>query len=514
VRAELYIRLFGVFAMIRKKTKLLELNNITKDFSGTRALDDVSIDLFEGEVHCLIGENGAGKSTLIKILSGAEKPDRGIIKIFGKSYLKLEPRESINLSISTIYQDVDLVDTLTVADNIFLGNEIAYSYGAINAKEQVRRAREIMERLNIKIDVKKLVEELSPAHQQTLQIVKALYRDARIIIMDEPTSSLGQEETKALMELIRTITSKGVGVLYISHYLEEVFEIGDRITVLKDGKKINTYNTENIRVDAIIKDMVGREASLFYKRERVPIGKTMAKIMAYSRGEVVKNVTFDVREGEIFGIGGLVGSGRTELVNLLFGIDKRESGSFTLDGREITPRTPKDAIEKGLCMIVENRKDDGLFLIRSVKENIGIVHTDKSNFMIQLKNEIGLVRQMIQRLRIDVSGLDQEVGNLSGGNQQKSIMARWLLTKARLFIFDEPTKGVDIGSKEEIYKFMTELAREGKAIIMVSSDMPELLSMSDRIGIMRSGELVKIIDSHNATEEKILTEFFGLGATN
>jgi ribose transport system ATP-binding protein len=198
----------------------------------------------------------------------------------------------------------------------------------------------------------------------------------------------------------------------------------------------------------------------------------------------------------------------------LFGIDKRESGSFTLDGREITPSTPKEAIEKGLCMIVENRKDDGLFLIRSVKENIGIVHTDKSNFVIQLKNEIGLVRQMIQRLRIDVSGLDQEVGNLSGGNQQKSIMARWLLTNARLFIFDEPTKGVDIGSKEEIYKFMTELAREGKAIIMVSSDMPELLSMSDRIGIMRSGELVKIIDSHNATEEKILTEFFGLGATN
>ena len=493
---------------------MLELKNITKDFSGTRALDDVSIDLYEGEVHCLIGENGAGKSTLIKILSGAEKPDRGMIKVFGKSYLKLEPRESINLSISTIYQDVDLVDTLTVADNIFLGNEIAYRYGAINAKEQVRRARDIMERLNIKIDVKKLVEELSPAQQQTLQIVKALYRDARIIIMDEPTSSLGQEETKALMELIKNITSRGVGVIYISHYLEEVFEIGDRITVLKDGKKINTYSTENIRVDAIIKDMVGREASLFYKRERVPIGKTMAKIMNYSRGEVVKNVTFDVKEGEIFGIGGLVGSGRTELVNLLFGVDKKESGSFTLDGKDITPSTPKEAIEKGLCMIVENRKDDGLFLIRSVKENIGIVHTDNSNFMIQLKNEIGLVRQMIQRLRIDVAGLDQEVGNLSGGNQQKSIMARWLLTNARLFIFDEPTKGVDIGSKEEIYRFMTELAREGKAIIMVSSDMPELLSMSDRIGIMRSGGMVKIIDSRDATEEKILTEFFGLGAAN
>ncbi len=496
--------------MQENSTRILELVDITKDFAGTRALDSVSFDLHEGEVHCLVGENGAGKSTLIKILSGAEKPDKGKIILFGKEYARLEPKDSIKLGISTIYQDVDLVDTLSVADNIFLGEEMTNNYGLIDVKSQVKKAHDLMDELNIDIDVKLLVGDLSPAKKQMLQIVKALHRESKIIIMDEPTSSLGQEETIALMELIRNVIANGVGVIYISHYLEEIFEIGNRITVLKDGIRVGSYDKRGTDVSRIIKDMVGREASLFYQREKVEIGNTIMKVTNYSRGDAVKNISFEVRKGEIFGIGGLVGSGRTELVNLLFGIDQRDSGQMYLNGKDITSNDPRDAIENGLSMIVENRKDNGLFLIRPVKENIAVVVTERSSVFIKLKNEIALVKQIVDRLRIDVASLEQEVGSLSGGNQQKSIMARWLLSDADMFIFDEPTKGVDIGSKQEIYRFMTELVKNGKAIIMISSDMPELLSMSDRIGIMRNGEMVKIIDADKANEEEMLKEFLGI----
>ncbi len=495
------------------RERILYLSNITKDFPGTRALDEVTFDLYKGEVHCLVGENGAGKSTLIKILSGAEKPDRGKIIVFDKEYNKLEPKDSINLGISTIYQDVDLVDTLSVADNIFLGNEIQNKYGLIDAKNQMKKATEIMDILSINIHAELLVEELSLAQKQMLQIVKALHRDARIIIMDEPTASLGQEETEALMKLIRNVTAKEVGVIYISHYIEEIFAIGDRITVLKDGKNVNTYEKESVHIGKIIKDVVGREASLFYKRKKVNKGKTLLQVKNFSRSDAVKNVSFDVKEGEIFGIGGIVGSGRTELINLLFGVDKRDTGEMCFDDHNITINTPRESIKNGFCMIGENRSDDGLFFVRPVKENIGVVHTERSSFLLKLKREASLVKKMIKRLRIDVSSLQEEVGYLSGGNQQKSIMARWLLSNAKVFIFDEPTKGVDIGSKEEIYKLMIELVQEGKAIIMISSDMPELLSMSDRIGIMRNGEMLKIIEAEKATEEGVLKEFLGLNVT-
>jgi ribose transport system ATP-binding protein len=489
--------------------KLLELIDITKDYAGTRALDRVSFDLDAGEVHCLVGENGAGKSTLIKIMSGAVKPTAGRIVLLGSVYTHLAPRDSIDLGISTIYQDFNLILTLTVADNIFLGDEMMTPYRFVDRRRQTRRAAELLERLSIRIDAKELVGDLSPAQKQMLQLAKALHRDARIVIMDEPTSSLGHEETAALMQLIRGVKREGtVGIIYISHFLNEVFQIGDRITVLKDGRKIDTHARDTFDSEQIIREMVGREAKMFYQKERPEVGSPILTAFDFSWGTAVQHVSFEVRQGEIFGIGGLVGSGRTELATLLFGAQRADSGRLVLNGRDVTSESPRRAISNGISMIAENRQEDGLFLIRPIRENIAVVKTERSGAVIRRKAEAGFVRGMMERFGIAASPA-QEVRELSGGNQQKAIMSRWLLSDASLYIFDEPTKGVDIGAKQEIYAFMSELARKGKAIIMISSDMPELLSMSDRIGIMRDGRMVKVIDAKGAKEAEVLKEFLG-----
>jgi len=491
------------------KQKILTLNHITKDFPGTRALDDVTFDLYAGEVHCLVGENGAGKSTLIKILSGAENSDKGEILLFGISYPQLTTRQAFELSVATIYQEVDLVDTLTVADNIFLGGELHNRYRVIDTQQQESITAEIMKRLNIEIDPSVLVGELSPAQKQTLQIIKALHRDAKILVMDEPTSSLGLEETRALMDLVRNLASDGIGIIYISHYLQEVTEIGDRITVLKDGKTVNTYERSHFTVDLLIHDMVGRDAELFYHREPVPIGDVGLQVQDFSRDQFVKDVSFDVRKGEIFGIGGMVGSGRTELVRMIFGADKKDSGELLLYDKKITPSNPKEAIGRGICMISEDRKETGLFLIRPVTENMSIVQNEQSRMFIRLREEFKRVSDMVDKLRIHLASLDQNADSLSGGNQQKCLLGRWLLSDAEVYIFDEPTKGVDIGAREEIYGIITDLARQGKMVIMVSSDMPELISMSDRIGIMRDGEMVTIVPQEEATEQRLINEYLG-----
>jgi len=497
---------------VSERQLILSLNHITKDFSGTRALDDVSFDLYAGEVHCLVGENGAGKSTLIKILSGAEKPDNGEIIIDDKSYAELTTRQAIDLKIATIYQDVDLVDTLSVADNIFLGAELFNRYGLVDTARQEQIASEIMERLRIRIDPQILVEDLSPAQKQTLQLIKALHRDAKILIMDEPTSSLGREETLALLELVHALAARGIGIIYISHYLQEVSEIGTRISVLKDGRKIRTYDRSDFTIPQLIRDMVGREADLFYKKEPVPLGEPLLRVEEYARGEKVKNVSFSVRRGEIFGIGGMVGSGRTELANLLFGVDKRDRGEVYLAGRKITPRSPREAVGAGICMITEDRQKTGLFGVRPVSENISIIENESKGLFLNLRREAERVWKEVKQLNIQLSTIEQDADSLSGGNQQKVILSRWLMKGAEIFIFDEPTKGVDIGSKEEIYRLMTELCRQNKGIIMISSDMPELLSMSDRIGIMRNGEMVNIVPAEDASEEKLIQEYLGIQA--
>jgi len=492
---------------------LLRLEGVVKTYGHHRALDDVCFDLRAGEIHCLVGENGAGKSTLIKILSGAVAPDSGRLCIGGRVFRALHPRRAMALGISTIYQDVELIESLSVADNIFLGSERTGRFpGVVDSRAQFRQARDVMDALRIDIDERALVEDLSAAQKQMLQIVKAMHAEAKVLIMDEPTSSLGLEETRALMELVKDLRSRSVGIIYISHYLEEVFEIGDRITILKDGRSVGTHRVSDVDFDTVVRQMVGREASSFFAREAVEIGETQFEVRNLSYGDVVRDVSFSVGRGEIFGIGGLVGSGRSELVHLIFGTARPDAGDVFLGGRRIEVRSPKQAIRQGICLITEDRKASALFGTRSVQENVAIVRNELSATpVLNVREEGRVVDDLVRRLDISIAGRSQTVLDLSGGNQQKTVIARWLLSNATVFIFDEPTKGVDIGAKQHIYRLMVDLARRGKSVIMISSDMPELISMSDRIGVMSGGRLTHILPADTVDEEKLIQCFIGAG---
>ncbi|HBE77460.1 MAG TPA: sugar ABC transporter ATP-binding protein [Firmicutes bacterium] len=494
----------------KKQTEILAVHDITKTFGDTAALKNVQFNLIAGEVHCLVGENGAGKSTLIKILSGAEVPDKGSITVFDQEYSRLTPDLALQMGIATIYQDIELIESLTVTDNIFLGHEIKNRFGTVDYATQNKKARQLMDSMSINIPETALVEELSPAQQQTLQIVKALHIHAKIMIMDEPTSSLGVEETKALMDLVRRLTSQKIGVIYISHYLDEVFEIGDRITVLKDGQVVDTFETKKSDIKMITKSMIGRERSLFYNREKIKTGPVVFQVRNLGRHGLFENINFDLHQGEILGFGGIVGAGRSELMNVIFGADHKERGQILINGREINPLSPREAIREGLAMIPEDRKLLGLFDVRSVLENAIIVKNESNQPILNHRSERSEIKRLIERLHIVSAGWGLPVGFLSGGNQQKVILARWLLSKAQVFIFDEPTKGVDIGAKEQIYEIMIELVKEGKSILMVSSDMPELIAVSDRIAVMREGKLVTIVNSQDVTEQELLGHFLGI----
>jgi len=492
---------------------LLSLEGVTKTYGQNKALDEVCFDLAAGEIHCLVGENGAGKSTLIGILSGAVRPDSGRIHIAGQQFSSLQPRRAMALGVSTIYQDVELIESLSVADNIFLGSELMGSIpGVVDARAQFAKARQLMDSLSIDIDERALVETLSAAKKQMLEIVRALHADASILIMDEPTSSLGLAETEALMTLVKDLRARGVGIIYISHYLEEVFEIGDRITILKDGRSVATHAVGDVDFDTVVKQMVGREAAAFYARDRVEIGPTQFEVSSVSYGDIVKDVSFSVGRGEIFGLGGLVGSGRSELAQLIFGVARPDEGCMFLDGKPIEVKSPRQAIREGICLITEDRKVSALLGNRSVRENVAIVYNElQAGPILDLRSEGRLVDDLVGSLDISISDKSQTVAELSGGNQQKTVIARWLLSKATVFIFDEPTKGVDIGAKEHIYALMVSLAREGKSVIMISSDMPELISMSDRIGVMRNGRLIDVLPAEGIEEETLIQCFIGAG---
>lgn len=490
--------------------KILELRKISKSFSGVTVLHSVDITLHKGEILCLAGENGAGKSTLIKILSGALTPDSGTLKLFDNEYSRLQPSQAIDLGIATIYQDVDLVDTLSVADNVYLNNEIMKFGMVVDSEQQELETEKLLKKLSMNINAKSYVSFLSPGQKQNLQIAKALHRKAKILIMDEPTSSLGEEETKALMSLVMALKNEGIGIIYISHFLDEIFSIGDTVFVLKDGHHISTREINKTNQDQLIHDMVGRDTSSLYVRVASYSKEDQAlQVKNYSRGKLVQDVSFSVSHGEIFGLGGLVGAGRTELVRLLYGADKKESGRLTLTGEEITPKTPKDAIKKGLCYISEDRKQEGLFLLRSALENITLIKNEEQ-LLLDLHEEQKNAETQIQSLRIRVFNNQQEVGTLSGGNQQKVAIARWLLAEGEVFIFDEPSKGVDIGAREEIYKLMEALAKNGKIIIMISSTMTELIALSDRIGVMRDGKLISILSREEFSEDSLLKLYIGL----
>lgn len=489
--------------------KLLELNNISKSYSGVKVLQGVTTDLSEGEVLCFVGENGAGKSTLIKIISGAIQPDGGTIKYFGKEYGHVNPRQVIDLGVATIYQDIDLVDNLTVADNIFLGRELKNKFGFINAPEQERQSDELLGRLNLEhIRGADLLADLSTAQKQCVQIVKALKNNAKILILDEPTASLGDKETKALLELVKNLSASGIGIIFISHFIDELFEVGNRLLILKDGVQVVVRKTSETTPDQVIHDMIGRDASSFYKREYFPAGSRKLRVEHYKNRHTVHDVSFEIRSGEVFGFGGLVGAGRTELARMIYGADQRLNGKLYMDDKEITPENPKDAIAKGIFMISEDRKGEGLLNLRSVKENIMITHNEGKEF-INLRKETEAVENSIKTFGIKTSGQDAEITSLSGGNQQKAIIARCVTDPGEVYIFDEPTKGVDVGAKEEIYKHILDLAKADKFVIIISSDMPELLSMSDRIGIMHEGKLIDILDARKTTEDELMRKYLG-----
>ena len=488
---------------------LLELRDISKSYSGVPVLQGVNVDLAAGEVLCFVGENGAGKSTLIKIISGAIRPDSGKLTLFGETFESFHPRQAINLGIATIYQEIDMVDNLTVADNIFLGAEIRNKYQMIDKKEQEYQADKLLAKMKIeKIRGKDLLSDLSTAQKQCVQIAKALRNEAKILILDEPTASLGDKETKMLLGIVKELTSQGMGIIYISHYIDELFEIGNKLLVLKDGKQVIVRKKEDTNPEQIIHDMIGRDASNFYSREYFPHGKRRLSIKNYSDGKLVKNISFEIKAGEVFGLGGLVGAGRTELVRMMYGADKKVSGRLYIDDKEITPKNPKDAIRKGVFMISEDRKGEGLLLLRSVKENIMITHNENHQ-IINLRKETERVADSIKNFEIKVPGQNATVSSLSGGNQQKTIIARCAIDHGELYIFDEPTKGVDVGAKEEIYKHILQLAKEGKFVIIISSDMPELLSMSDRIGVMCEGELVDIVATKETSEDELMKKYLG-----
>ncbi len=414
--------------------EVLKFEEITKIYGKTKVLNNISFDLKLGEVHCLVGENGAGKSTLIKILSGVVSPDSGAIYCFGKKYERMHPKTSLDLGISTIYQDDDLISTLTVADNIFLGREIVNSMGTIDVVEQNKQAVIFMKQFNISLNPATLVETLSIGQRQLLQIIRALHRQVKILVMDEPTTSLGEEETSYLLQFVEQLAKEGITIIYISHYFDEIFRIGNRATVIKDGEKIGTYNLKDISTDDLIQHMVGRETSAYFRKEKVPIGSSRLSVKNISRGTIVKDVSFDIQSGEIFGIGGLIGAGRTELVRILAGVDKASGGTVCWDGQELSISSPAKAIASGICMISEDRKELGMFEIRSILENITIINNE-SNFFLSSDRDIKNTKKMIDSLSIKIPGIYNNISELSGGNQQKCVIARNLLIYSKVIIF-------------------------------------------------------------------------------
>lgn len=489
--------------------KLLELRNIAKSYSGVEVLRNVNVDLAEGEVLCFVGENGAGKSTLIKIISGAIQPDRGTIEYFGQKHEKTDPRKVMDLGVATIYQEIDLVDNLTVAENIFLGSEIRTKYGFVDAKEQEKQANELLGKLKLeKIKAGTMLGELSTAQKQCVQIVKSLKNEAKVLILDEPTASLGDKETKLLIQLVKDLVAHGMGIIYISHFIDELFELGDKLLILKDGSQVALHKKSETTPEQVIHDMIGRDAASFYKREYFAKGNRVLKVENYENKNTVHGVSFEMKSGEVLGFGGLVGAGRTELARMIYGADPKRRGKVYINDKEITPVNPKDAINKGVFMISEDRKGEGLITLRSVKENIMITHNERKEW-INLKEETRAVEDSIRAFSIKVPSQNAQVTSLSGGNQQKTIIARCVMDPGDVYIFDEPTKGVDVGAKEEIYKHILNLAKEDKFVIIISSDMPELLSMSDRIAVMREGNLVDIIDARKATEDGLMRKYLG-----
>lgn len=490
------------------KAQLLEMKGIDKSFSHVKVLQQAEFSLEGGEVHALMGENGAGKSTLMKILSGIYPKDSGTVTIKGKEQTLTSPLMAQQLGIVMIHQELNMIPHLTVMENIFLGREFTIGpTKLIDWRKMKSESARYLSMLGIAIAPDAIVSDLSVGQQQMVEIAKALSMDADILILDEPTAALTDREIDALFHVIASLKERGVGMIYISHRMEEVFRLCDRITVMRDGRFVGTETVSETNMDQIVKMMVGREIKDRFPKLDIKFGEEKLKVEGLTQKGVLHNITFSVRAGEIVGLAGLMGAGRTELAKALFGVTKVDSGTISVDGRSVNIRRPVHAIRAGIAFVTEDRKDEGLLLQMSVKDNFSMTNLGAvSNLgFLSGASEKRLSESMIKQLFIKTSGGEQAVGSLSGGNQQKVVIGKWLATKPQVLILDEPTRGVDIGAKKEIYDLMNKLASEGVAILMISSELPEVLGMSDRILVMHEGKLTGQFNRNDATQEKIMT---------
>lgn len=483
----------------------LRMTNISKSFGSVKALSGVSFTVRKGTVHALVGENGAGKSTLMKVLSGVHLADEGTIEIGGEKKDFTTPADAIDAGISMIYQELDLAEQLTVTENVFLGMELTSVFG-LDIKRMVDEAGNLMKRFNFEIDPSAVVEDLSTGDCQIIEIVKSLMRKARIIVMDEPTSSLSEAEATRLFEIVRDLRSRGYSIIYISHRLEEIVDLADDITVLRDGQAVHSETSAKLDIPMIVHHMVGRELDDFFPARDVKVGEVCFAAKGLCSDKGVRDVSFEIGEGEIVGMAGLVGAGRTEVARAIFGVDKKSGGSISLDRKELAIKTPSDAISEGIAFLTEDRKRTGLCLNLPCSWNVTLPNLVE----IGMKHKIApgeedkIAARLGEQMSVKWASPQAPVNSLSGGNQQKVLIARWLLAESKFMIFDEPTRGIDVGAKAEIYNLLNDLAGKGKAILFISSELPELFGVADRILVMRRGRLVGNLKTSETTPDAVM----------
>ena len=485
---------------------LLEMENVSKSFPGVRALKSVSFDLRAGEVHALMGENGAGKSTLIKILSGVQPADAGTVRVDGHEVEVTSPARASQLGISTVHQELHLEPYMSVAENIFIGRQPLNRFGLIDRRRLNRDAAKILDDLGVSLDPAVQLGGLSVAERQVVAIAHAVSTKARVMILDEPTSSLTKRETELLLALIRRVRDQGIGVVYVSHRMEEIFALCDRVTVFRDGQHVGTKAVTETSAPEIIHMMIGRHLETLFRKEAAPIGKIVLEVRRVSKRGLLRDISFSLREGEIVGMAGLVGAGRTELARTIFGDITADEGAILIDGRPVRIRNPREAISHGIGLVPEDRKEQGLVTTMSVRQNISMPQLPSLTRLAVLSRgrEATLARDYVERLAIKTPTIDQKAMLLSGGNQQRVVIAKWLATRPKVLIVDEPTRGVDVGAKAEIHRLLCDLAGQGMAILLISSDLPEVLAISDRILVMAQGRLSGELSREGASQEAVM----------
>ena len=484
----------------------IEMNNIYKAFGQNKVLEGVQFSLEAGEVHALMGENGAGKSTLMNILTGLHKHDQGTITINGKEVSFKDSKEAEKAGLAFIRQELNIWPEMTVLENLFIGKEMVNALGVLKTKQMKAKATEIFKTLNISLPFDKEAGLCSVGEQQMIEIAKALMTDAEVIIMDEPTAALTDREIEKLFEVMKGLIKKGVSLVYISHRMEEIFAICDRITVMRDGKTVDTKRIIDTNFDEVVQKMVGRELEDRFPHREASPGEVVLEVNALTKKGLFEDIHFAVRQGEIVGVAGLMGAGRTEIMRAIFGIDQIGSGELKIEGKKVAIRKPTDAVRHGLAFITENRKEEGLILDFSIRENIGLPNLKSfaPNGIVKTADEKKFAEMMVKRLHVKTSSTEAIIGNLSGGNQQKVVIAKWIGTSPKVLIMDEPTRGIDVGAKREIYELMNELTERGIAIIMVSSELPEIVGMSDRVLVVHEGKIAGELVKKEATQEKIM----------